>query len=312
MSTEQNGGTSRRSVLTAGLLVAAGTPLLSSLATGTAHATGANDRFESNTDLYRHFQGTADTADGEGYDFARRYRRHELLDSEKATTGPSALTTILAIHGGGIEIGTSELCLGVAGYNPDPTPKPEDGPLLFPGEPLYDYWMFEGMRSSGQTYPDGSPKTNGELHVTSIHCDDHVALSMTAGSLNTVSLHGCTWENANPGKVWSGQNREGVVIGGRSTALRQRLTHHLSPHFAIFPGDGDVDGTATANICNRTMLGEGAQLELTTELRKSLFVDSSSASKRAETWNARFRLFAAACRSAIADVEATQRAARLL
>jgi phage replication-related protein YjqB (UPF0714/DUF867 family) len=33
--------------------------------------------------------------------------------------GPLARTVILAPHGGGIEKGTSELCLAVAGYHPE-------------------------------------------------------------------------------------------------------------------------------------------------------------------------------------------------
>ena len=42
--------------------------------------------------------------------------------------------------------------------------------------------MFEGLRASG----------NGELHVTSTKCDDHVARALAGGSLNAVGLHGCT------------------------------------------------------------------------------------------------------------------------
>ena len=44
----------------------------------------------------------------------------------------------------------------------------------------YDYWMFEGLRDSG----------NPELHVTSTGCDDGVAVSLCAGSLNALAVHG--------------------------------------------------------------------------------------------------------------------------
>ncbi|MBT2441778.1 poly-gamma-glutamate hydrolase family protein [Streptomyces sp. ISL-36] len=305
-------GASRRSVLAGLVVAAAGAPVLSGLSAGVAHATSANDTFASNTELYRHFLGTAETTDGEGVDFARRFKRHDLTDFDKAGTVSYPLTTVLAIHGGGIEVGTSELCLGVAGY--DPNPDLPSGTPLFTSGPLYDFWMFEGLRTGNQTYPDGSAKLNSELHVTSIHCDDHVALSMAASSLNTLSLHGCTWEQANPGKTSTpGQDRRGVVVGGRSTAMRNALTTRLkAAGFTIYPGDGDVNGDAVENICNRTMTDGGGQLELTRELRDSFFGNPSGATNRGRTYNEDFKRFVGACRSAIADVEAPQRTARLL
>ncbi|MCM4084720.1 poly-gamma-glutamate hydrolase family protein [Paractinoplanes hotanensis] len=59
----------------------------------------------------------------------------------------------MALHGGGIEPGTSELFLAIAGYHP------AGGAT---GGPVHDYWMFEGIRSSG----------NAALHITSASCDD--------------------------------------------------------------------------------------------------------------------------------------------
>ncbi|MGK5559419.1 poly-gamma-glutamate hydrolase family protein, partial [Actinomadura kijaniata] len=70
----------------------------------------------------------------EGVDYARRYKRHEILDSSLNTNPPFRRTTVMALHGGGIEAGTSELCLGIAGYHPDSFAVTSDG------GPVHDYW----------------------------------------------------------------------------------------------------------------------------------------------------------------------------
>jgi Poly-gamma-glutamate hydrolase len=85
--------------------------------------------FLHNSDLY------ADPTLAEGRDYARRYRRHERFDDTVARTDDVPKTTILAPHGGGIEPGTSELCLAVAGYHPA---------NLAPAEVTYDYVRSEG------------------------------------------------------------------------------------------------------------------------------------------------------------------------
>ncbi|MET9320316.1 poly-gamma-glutamate hydrolase family protein [Streptomyces sp. NPDC003038] len=309
-------GASRRTLLTGLVAAAAGAPVLSGLSAGTAYAGSANDKYPSNTAMYQEFLASPEETDGEGYDFARRYKRHEMTDLSKSEAHPYGLTTVLAIHGGGIEPGTSELCLGIAGYDPHPKPTAPDGSpvpfprIMFPGEPVYDFWMFEGLRTKG-TNPDGTPKPpNSELHVTSIHCDDPVAESMVAGSRNTVSLHGCTWDDAYPEATRPDlADRRGVIVGGRSEILRGALDRHLrGAGFQIFPGTTAVNGNDERNICNRTLHGAGgAQLELTRELRDSFFGDASSATRRGETRNADFSRFVKACRAAIAECESAQR-----
>ena len=85
--------------------------------------------FNFNSELY------ADPNLAEGVDYARRHRRHERFDDTLARTDDVPKTTILAPHGGGIEPGTSELCLAVAGYDPArPAPFP-------PAGVTYDYWI---------------------------------------------------------------------------------------------------------------------------------------------------------------------------
>ncbi|MCY0929774.1 poly-gamma-glutamate hydrolase family protein [Streptomyces sp. H27-H1] len=277
---------SRRTVLASLVAAAAGGPLLTGLAAGPAAAAGG-DIYTANSDLY--------TKAIEGQDFARRFKRHEAFDNDKATTPSPRLSSVLAIHGGGIEMGTSELCLGIAGYLPD-TLAP-----VTAGAPVYDYWMLEGMRSSGNT----------DLHVTASHCDDTVARSMAAGSANVLSLHGCTAAQAG---APAGQPKA-VVVGGLNARFRQLLSTKLTAAgFQVLGGNPeDLNGDLPENICNRTLTGEGGgQLEITTELRQSLFGNFSGAGNRAATTNAEFWKFVDACRDAIAAMEAEQLARKSL
>ena len=241
----------------------------------------ATDEYPSNSALY------ADPSVPEGVDYARRFRRHPWLDDDLTEQFAVQLTTILAPHGGGIETGTSELCLAIAGYHPSGQgPTPPDGPF-------HDYWMFEGLRGTG----------NSELHVTSTHCDDHVALALAGGSLNAVGLHGCTTTQAElPATT------PAVLVGGRSTALKARLLDRLAAT-GILTIDADtvpaLNGDEPANITNRTLLGAGAQLELTTPLRRAMF-RINTREDRKNTTRLIFWTFTAAVRSAIADLETTQ------
>ncbi|WP_372406152.1 poly-gamma-glutamate hydrolase family protein [Streptomyces luteireticuli] len=275
-STPQRPRTSRRTLLTA----LAATPLLSALGAGTARATAAGDVYASNTDLYTRLP------DGEGTDYARRYKRHEMADASAEARFPFHRTTVLAPHGGGIEAGTSELCLAIAGYHPATLERAQaDGPV-------HDYWMFEGIRNAD----------NRELHVTSRHCDDRVALALAAGSLNVLSLHGCTAAQAGA----PASRPEAVVVGGRNTDFRRHLHEELrAAGFRTVDGAEvpDLGGDDPDNICNRTLLGKGGQLELTTELRQGMF-GSFTRQGRAKSTNDTFRRFTAACRAAITRLEA--------
>ncbi|MEV0804299.1 poly-gamma-glutamate hydrolase family protein [Kribbella sp. NPDC050281] len=241
----------------------------------------AAERYGTNSELY------ADTSLTEGVDYGRRYRRHEWFDDDLAGRVEVQRTTILAPHGGGIEAGTSELCLGIAGYHPaDLEPTPTDGPV-------HDYWMFEGLRSTG----------NAELHVTSTGCDDHVALSMTGGSLNAVGLHGCTTAQAE-----LPDDTKAVLVGGRSAAFKSALLERLIESGILAIDAAAVpalNGDEPTNIANRTLLGAGAQLELTTPLRRAMF-RINTREDRKNTTRRPFWTFTTAVRTAIADLESIQ------
>lgn len=267
--------TSRRTVLTALATAAVSGPVLGGLTAAPAYATGELDIYSSNSDLYTQLAGQ------EGVEFGRRYKRHELFDHSYTEKYPYNRTTVLAMHGGGIEMGTSELCFGIAGYHPA-TLQPVDD-----GLGVHDYWMFEGLRSSN----------NRELHVTAKNNDDHVCQSMVRSSLNVLSLHGCTAAQA-------GTVPEAVVVGG----LNERFKNLLKAEFNkvnIAWRDGnevpDLAGVNPNNPCNRTMLGKGGQLELTTDLRAAMFSVNTRAGRAGSTTQ-KYWDFVGACRAAIAKL----------
>lgn len=222
----------------------------------------------------------------EGIDYARRYRRHGVADDLDQR---SSSTTIIAPHGGGIEPGTSELCLATAGYHPATmcvTPA---------GGPIYDYWMFEGLRTSG----------NGELHVTATHCDDDIAVALCAGACNVLAIHGCAYP-----RTGLSEQLQAVLVGGRNAAFRHVLMEELTTAgFQAIDATGvaSLGGVSPNNIANRTLLGMGAQLELTAPLRSAMFLANTHAARKHSATDVFWR-FVGAARAAIGRIEACQAA----
>jgi phage replication-related protein YjqB (UPF0714/DUF867 family) len=245
---------------------------------------GVTDVYPTNTALYQ------DPNLVETVDYARRWRRRELFDDGLPDHCAVARTTIVAPHGGGIEFGTSELCLAIAGYHPATL-------QVIPGTGrAYDYWMFEGLRAAG----------NSQLHVTATHCDDGVAVSLCAGALNALAVHGCTTT-----KAGLPDDAEVVLVGGLNEALRVHLLDELdAARFTVVDATAsdeldELDGDEEANIANRTLLGMGGNLELTGPLREAMFTVNTRLRRR-HTTTAVFWAFVAACRNAVARLEASQ------
>lgn len=69
---------------------------------------------------------------------------------------------IIAIHGGGIEPGTSEIAEATAGE-------------------LHSFYSFSGLKVSG----------NFSLHITSRRFDEPTGIDMVGGSDTVISIHGC-------------------------------------------------------------------------------------------------------------------------
>lgn len=259
--------TSRRTVLSSVAAAAVGLPLISDLAgTSSTAAAATAAEFPSNTALY------SSTAYQEGTHWMRRFRTHprtELFDNVSAASDPVRSTAIIAPHGGGIEAGTSELCLTLAGYS---RVGAGTDPVAEPGVPQRDYWMFEGLASSSA------------LHVTSTHCDDPAALAVCGNNLYAVSLHGFAPDDDALAKR--------ILIGGRDQRLIRNLAWAFDKHgldsglgvtVVVAGVDAELNGDDPTNIVNRTRTGAGAQLEISTELRRAMFGDFSGAAARRTT-----------------------------
>jgi phage replication-related protein YjqB (UPF0714/DUF867 family) len=68
---------------------------------------------------------------------------------------------------------------------------------------------------------------------------------------------------------------------------------------------GELNGDAKCNIVNRTLLGMGAQLELSTALRDAMFTQHNRP-RRKHTTTQLFWTFVAVCRDALDRLEAEQ------
>jgi phage replication-related protein YjqB (UPF0714/DUF867 family) len=233
------------------------------------------DFYPSMTALY------ADSSNVEGTAYGKRWKRHEWSQTVEAqsTDNPETQKVITAIHGGGIEGGTSEVALAVAGYHPATFVTATDA------LGLHDFWMFEGLLGSGNT----------RLHVTSTNYDEPIALELVRNARRCISVHGCSDDDAN-GKV---------QIGGLDAELGEILLEELNlagiP--AEFSTNPALNGSDPDNICNKTQIGRGAHLEMGTTYRASLFAPgfNTRALRKTHT-NAAFCQLVVAIRKAMSCV----------
>ncbi len=141
-------------------------------------------------------------------------------------------TVVLAPHGGGIEPGTSEVSRKIA----------EDDLSLA---------IFEGKKSVG----------NARLHMTSTNFDEPRCLELIQATDSVVAIHG-------------EESKEPVIfLGGRDKKLGARLRAALERHgYKVKVHENpELQGMATANVCNRGRQGAGVQLELSFGLRETFF-----------------------------------------
>jgi len=134
---------------------------------------------------------------------------------------------VLAPHGGGIEVGTSELAALVAG----------DDHSLF---------VFEGLKPYG---------ANRDLHITSHRFDHPDCLALTSAHDVTLTIHGCRGDS----HVCLGGLDADLTAWLAKHLTHAGLTTRLDGH--------DYPGRHPLNICNRGARGRGAQVEITRDLR---------------------------------------------
>ncbi|WP_375434134.1 poly-gamma-glutamate hydrolase family protein [uncultured Hymenobacter sp.] len=219
----------------------------------------------------------------EGTNFTKQWYRHRWhYETEKNDNEENSIF-IMAPHGGSIESGTTELALATAGFTSD-----------FNGQPAtsqtYDYFIFNGINPN---------KQNGKLHVTASHYDDPVATELASNSTISLSFHGCTDNQPNES---TGMGYKACLIGGLDKPFKELLEARLvgAGFNAYITSQEMLDGNLAKNIINKNKRNAGAQFELTSTFRESLY-GVNSRSKRKTSTNINFWLFVNAIREAIEE-----------
>ncbi len=140
---------------------------------------------------------------------------------------PDAPVVILAPHGGGIEIGTSQLAARVA-------------------RGRHSLFLFEGLKP---------PWQNRGLHITSHRFDHPWCLELVGKKPVTLAVHGCRGES----RIYVGG-----LDTELKTRLTAKLNDAGLPASA---DGHPYMGLNPLNICNRGARGRGAQIELTRDFR---------------------------------------------
>ncbi|WP_270912317.1 poly-gamma-glutamate hydrolase family protein [Staphylococcus saprophyticus] len=205
------------------------------------------DTYKSMTELIRKHDKTSD------YMFEVGYRNSDTL--------------ITAIHGGGIEAGTTELALLTSELSNS------------------NYFSFKGLKAYGNT----------ELHVTSTNYDNPLLLTLNQNADKTIAIHG-----------YSGTEKN-TFIGGNDKQLVTLITQYLKEKgFYVEIAPTRIGGSKESNITNKNKRGVGVQLELSTSLRKALFEGSDFSKKNRESrsnWSEAMYDYANAICKAIQDVQ---------
>lgn len=238
------------------------------------------DTYERMTELY------ADSANEEGKTYGKRWRRHDWsqLVEKQSGDNPETQKIVMAIHGGGIEPGTSEIALAAAGYHPATLMSASDG------QGLHDFWIFEGLLKDG----------NERLHVTASNYNEPIATELVQNARRCISLHGCTDTQA---KVSDTHPMGLIQIGGLDFEFRDIVLAELTAAGipAEITTDRDLEGKDEKNIGNKTQLGGCAQLEMGKSYRAGLF-ETNTRPQRKHTTNAQFWLLIEALRQAMSCV----------
>ncbi len=141
---------------------------------------------------------------------------------------------ILAIHGGGIERGTTEIAEAVANSQ-------------------HSFYTFEGLKSTG----------NGILHITSSNFDEPIAEHIIQDANKVLSIHG-----------HRDKTEEVVYLGGLDESLGQQVKQFLEAAGFTTGIEANLQGKQPNNICNRGKTKQGVQLEVTRKLRDSLLKEN--------------------------------------
>ena len=187
----------------------------------------------------------------------------EDIDYRIVSTDRGTSLAILAIHGGAIEPGTSEVASALA------------------DKLKASCYLFEGIK----------PKNNGSLHITSTAFDEPAGRSLAEKADTILSIHGC-----------SGDESEFAYIGGLNEHIKERIKEALhSAGYLAEQAPTHLLGESKENIVNRCQTGKGVQLELSAAFRKSLFIDGDLSRKGRLLPSAEMDRFVAVLAKAIQD-----------
>ncbi|WP_077737010.1 poly-gamma-glutamate hydrolase family protein [Bacillus sonorensis] len=162
---------------------------------------------------------------------------------------------VMAPHGGGIEPGISEIVRCLASD--------------------FSVYLLEGLKRSG----------NKELHVTSAHFDDPLAVQMAERHHYILALHG--YEEPSLCRT---------LVGGTDHKRARIFAEALHNHgfsAELLAAGAHLSGTNPASINNRCKTGLSVQLEISTAQRKAMFGRFSLKGREASKNEVFFRYIAA-------------------
>lgn len=139
---------------------------------------------------------------------------------------------IFAPHGGGIDLGSSEIAEAIAGTD-------------------LSFYLFQGVRKNG----------NKDLHIGSERFDEPTALMVASTSEHILAIHSCQ----QPGDTVYVGGLNGVLKKQIANCLN---SHGFTATTSCPHG---LEGQSSENICNRGVSGKGVQLEICEGLRQKMF-----------------------------------------
>ncbi|PNZ24703.1 Phage-related replication protein [Staphylococcus petrasii] len=213
------------------------------------------EQSSSSSDYYSSFEDLAKhTTEGKDWRILKKNRKDNHI-------------LVTAIHGGGIEPGTTELARRIANIG------------------KYDFYSFEGRL----------PEHNEKLHITSTVFDEPTLEKMLKHTDETISIHG--YEGEDPL----------VYVGGQDEKLAKSIKRSLEDKgFTVQKSPKGVEATSSDNIINRDDEESGVQLELTTGQRALFFKNKNLNQKtrsNSDNYTKTFYKFAKAVNKGIKDAK---------
>ncbi len=173
-----------------------------------------------------------------------KYRNFEELEKHEKRGGDFDIEKIvrksglavIAIHGGGIEPGTTEIARCIAGEN-------------------HSFYTFIGRREDRSNFTD--------LHITSDNFDEPECLELVSKHKKIIAIHG-----------EKSKDDEFVMVGGLDDKLKNKIGRMLTDAgFVLKKTAGNLTGEGPTNVCNLCTSRAGVQLEISKKLRERLTVD---------------------------------------